>query len=229
MTAPHVDTAPGAHDNCAHGAALEAMRAGRTDLRRRLVWALVLTVVFLFAEVVGGILANSLALLADAGHMLTDAGALALALGVAWWNVRRAHEDQERHTRREAWAGALNAGVLLVVSVWISIEAVSRLRAPEAVGTSLMLTVAVIGLVVNIAAALILRPAVAGSLNARGAYLHVLGDLLGSVGTIVAAVIIRRTGHLAADPIASVLVCLLVLYAAWGLLRDSLRVLRRPI
>ncbi len=220
------DHTGGAHDNCAHSAAIDAMRAGRTDLRRRLVWTLVLTALFMLAEVVGGLLSNSLALLADAGHMLTDAGALALALFVAAWNVSRAHEPEAMHTRREAWAGAVNAGVLLVVSVWIVVEAILRLRSPEPVGTGLMMTVAVLGLLVNIAAVLILRPVVANSLNARGAYLHVLGDLFGSVGTIAAALIIQQTGYLPADPIASMLVCLLVLYAAWGLLRDSLRVLR---
>jgi len=145
---------------------------------------------------------------------------------VAVWNARRTHEGDAMLRRREAWAAGINAAVLLVVSSAIISEALGRFRAPEAVETGLMLVVAVLGLAVNIAAALILRPAAGQSLNARGAYLHVLGDLLGSVGTIAAALIIRATGYLAADPIASVLVCVLVMRAAVSLLTESVRVLR---
>jgi cobalt-zinc-cadmium efflux system protein len=219
--APHDD-----HADCAHRAALDAVRAGRPDVTRRLGWALVLTAGFMLAEVIGGVMANSLALLADAGHMLTDAGALALALTVAWWNTRRPNEAVSSHRRREAWAAAVNAVVLLAVCAGIALEAVQRLQTPEPVATGLMLGVAVVGLAVNLGAAAILRPAVAANLNARGAYLHVLGDLLGSVGTIVAALVIRQTGFLAADALASLAVCLLVLRAAVGLLRESTTVLR---
>jgi len=219
--APHDD-----HADCAHHAALEAVRAGRPDVTRRLAWALVLTAGFMLAEVVGGLMANSLALLADAGHMLTDAGALALALSVAWWNTRRPQDAVASHRRRDAWAAAVNAVVLLAVCAGIALEAVQRLQTPEPVATGLMLGVAVAGLAVNLGAAAILRPAVGANLNARGAYLHVLGDLLGSVGTIVAALVIRQTGFLAADALASLAVCLLVLKAAVGLLRESSVVLR---
>jgi len=181
----------------------------------------------MLAEVAGGLLANSLALLADAGHMLTDAGALALALSVAWWNTRRPRDAASVHRRREAWAASVNAVVLLVVCIGIALEAVQRLQSPEPVATGLMLAVAVLGLAVNLGAAAILRPVVRENLNARGAYLHVLGDLLGSVGTIAAALIIRQTGFLAADALASLAVCLLVLRAAVSLLRESAGVLRR--
>lgn len=216
---------PHTHGDCAHHAALDAVRAGRPDVSRRLAWALALTAGFMLAEVAGGLAANSLALLADAGHMLTDAGALALALAVAWWNTRRAQDTGAVHRRREAWAAAMNAVVLLVVCIGIAIEAVQRLQAPEPVATGMMLSIAVIGLAVNLAAAAILRPVVSDNLNARGAYLHVLGDLLGSVGTIAAALIIRQTGFLAADAIASLAVCLLVLKASLGLLREAVAVL----
>jgi len=214
------------HADCAHHAALEAVRAGRPDLMRRLTWALALTAGFMLAEVAGGLVANSLALLADAGHMLTDAGALALALAVAWWNTRRTKDAVALHRRREAWAAAVNAVVLLMVCVGIAIEAVQRLQVPEPVATGVMLAIAVIGLAVNLGAAAILRPVVRDNLNARGAYLHVLGDLLGSVGTIAAALIIRYTGILMADAIASLAVCLLVLRASIGLLREATGVLR---
>lgn len=214
-----------AHDHahsadCVHHAALDAVRAGRPDVRRRLGWAFALTALFMVAEVVGGLMANSLALLADAGHMLTDAGALALALGVAIWNARRG-EDQRRVQQREAWAALINGLVLLVVAATIVIEAIARIGAPEPVRTDLMLGVAIVGLVVNVGAALILRPVVRDNLNARGAYLHVLGDLLGSIGTIAAALLIARTGWLLADPVASLVVCALVTRAALGLVREA--------
>jgi cobalt-zinc-cadmium efflux system protein len=215
-----------AHAHCAPHAALDAVRAGHPDVRRRLAWALVLTAGFLGAEVAGGLFANSLALLADAGHMLTDAGALALALTVAFWNARRAHGADGAHRRREAWAAFLNGVVLLAVVAGIACEALRRFAEPEAVATGLMLGVAAVGLIVNVAAAAVLRPVVADNLNARGAYLHVLGDLLGSLGTIAAALVMRQTGWVAADPVASLLVCLLVLRAAVGLVRESVGTLR---
>lgn len=219
-----------AHDHahgadCVHHAAIDALRAGRPDVRVRLGWAFALTALFMLAEVIGGLVANSLALLADAGHMLTDAGALALALGVAIWNARD-RDDATRVRRREAWAALVNGAVLLVVAGTIVVEALTRLTSPEPVRTGLMLGVAVVGLVVNVAAALILRPVVRDNLNARGAYLHVLGDLLGSVGTIAAALLIARTGWLAADPLASLVVCALVARAAIGLLREARSQLR---
>jgi cobalt-zinc-cadmium efflux system protein len=214
------------HADCAHHAAVDAVRAGRLDVRPRLWWALALTAGYMLAEVVGGWLANSLALLADAGHTLTDAAALGLALVVASWNARRGHERDSQHRRREAWAALVNGLVLVAVCAAVGVEAVQRLQTPEPVGTGLMLGVAAGGVVVNIAAALVLRPVVRDNLNARGAYLHVLSDLLGSVGTIMAALIIRQTGWLAADPVASLLVIVLVLRAAVGLVREARHALR---
>lgn len=243
--ARHVATGQAHGEDCVHSAALNAVRAGNPEVRRRLAWALALTLLFMFAEVAGGLIANSLALLADAGHMLTDAGALALALGVAWWNgrvsgavnhsasARSAAENAAVHDalsateRRESWAALINAVVLLLVCAAIIAEAVGRLRVPEPVETGLMLVVATLGLFVNIAAALMLRPVVANNLNARGAYVHVLGDLLGSVGTIAAAIVIQQSGYLIADPIASLVVSALVLRAAVLLFRDAVNVIRR--
>ncbi|MFN8669649.1 MAG: cation diffusion facilitator family transporter [Gemmatimonadaceae bacterium] len=195
-------------------------------LQRRLRWALGLTFLFLVAEVVGGFLANSLALLADAGHMLTDVAALALSLFVAWFSRQpAAPEKTYGYLRWEILAALLNGATLLVVSGFIIVEAFGRLRAPEAVGTSLMLVVAVGGLLVNALCAWILQPLHQHSLNARGAYLHVLGDLLGSVGTVVAGLLIRVTGWQAADPIASIIVTLLVVRSSWRLVRESVDVL----
>src|SRR5688500_9905822 len=192
----------------------------------RLRWALVLTAVFFVAEVAGGVISNSLALLADAGHMLTDVGALALSLFVAWFSRQPSTPAKTYgYLRWEILAAFLNGATLLLVSAWICWEAVTRFREPEPVASGLMLTVAVAGLLVNVISAWMLRPAADTSLNLRGAYLHVLGDLLGSVGTVVAALIVRSTGWLLADPIASLLMSVLVLRGAWRLVRESVDVL----
>jgi cobalt-zinc-cadmium efflux system protein len=192
----------------------------------RLRWALVLTAVFFVAEVVGGVVSNSLALLADAGHMFTDVGALALSLFVAWFSRQRAAPEKTYgYLRFEILAALLNGAVLLLVSGIIVWEAFGRLQSPEPLQGGLMLFVALGGLLVNAASAAILHPVHSHSLNARGAYLHVLGDLLGSVGTVIAAIVIRWTGWLAADPIASIVVTLLVVRSAWRLVRESVEVL----
>ncbi len=192
----------------------------------RLRLALVLTALFLVAEVVGGFLSNSLALLADAGHMLTDVGALSLSLFVFWFSRQPASPGKTYgYLRWEILAAFLNGALLLVVSAAIVWQALLRLRAPTPIGGNLMLGVALGGLLVNAVSAWVLHPVHGHSLNTRGAYVHVLGDLLGSIGTVVAAMIIRTTGWLAADPIASLLVTLLVVRSAWTLVRESVDVL----
>ncbi len=192
----------------------------------RLRLALIFTAVFLVAEVVGGLITNSLALLADAGHMLTDVGALALSLFVAWFSRQPASPAKTYgYLRWEVLAALINGAALLAISVAILWEAASRLRAPEPVASGLMLVVALGGLAVNAASAWVLHPAHSHSLNARGAYLHVIGDLLGSLGTVIAAIVLRTTGWLLADPIASVVVTLLVVRSAWRLVRESVDVL----
>ena len=205
---------------------LPAEARAQPSVQRRLRWALALTVVFLVAEVAGGFWANSLALLADAGHMLTDVAALALSLFVAWFSRQpAAPEKTYGYLRWEILAAFLNGAALLLVSGVILVEAVERLRTPEPVATGLMLVVAVGGLFTNAVCAWILHPLHAQSLNARGAYLHVLGDLLGSVGTVAAGLLVRYSGWLPADPIASVLVTLLIVRSAWRLVRESVDVL----
>ena len=201
-------------------------RAAGRDATRRLGWALGLTIAFLVAELVGGYLSNSLALIADAGHMATDAGALGLSLFVSWYARQRANDRKTYgYLRLEILAAFVNGATLLMVSAWIAWEAVSRLRAPEATASGLMLAVAVAGLLANLVAAWLLHPGHGDSLNVRGAYLHVLGDLLASVGTVAAAVIIGLTGWMAADPIASLLTTLLIVRGAWSLVRESVDVL----
>ena len=193
---------------------------------RRLRLALAITASFLLAEVAGGVISNSLALLADAGHMLTDVAALALSLFIAWFS-RQPHEPRRTYgyLRWEILAAFLNGATLLLLSTWIAIEAVLRLREPEPVASGVMLGIAVVGIVVNVGAALILHPVSEASLNLRGAYLHVVGDLLGSVATVIAALLVRFTGWLVADPIASILMTLLIVRGAWRLVRESVDVL----
>ena len=196
------------------------------DHGRALKWALAITVAFFLAEVVGGYLANSLALLADAGHMLTDAGALALSLFVAWFSQKPSTPEKTfGYLRWEILAALINGSVLLVVSAGIVIEALGRLRTPEPVATGTMLVVALAGLAANAVCAWLLHAGHNHSLNVRGAYLHVMGDLLGSVGTVIAALVIRRTGWVAADPIVSIAVTLLIVRSAWRLVRESVDVL----
>ncbi len=193
---------------------------------RRLRWALAITAIFLAAEVAGGIVSNSLALVADAGHMLTDVAALALSLFVAWFS-RQPGTPQKTfgYLRWEILAAFLNGATLLLIAAWIAWEAVLRLRAPEPVLGPLMLAVALGGLLVNLIAARLLHPTTGSSLNMRGAYLHVLSDLLGSVGTVSAAVLVTFTGWSRADPIISLITVLLIVRGAWALVRESVDVL----
>lgn len=193
---------------------------------RRLRGALAVTAAFLVVEVIGGFLANSLALLADAGHMLTDVAALVLSLFVAWFSRQPASPQRTYgYLRWEVLAAFLNGATLLLISAWIVWEAILRLRTPEPLSSGLMLVVAVAGLVVNVIAARMLHAHGESSLNVRAAYLHVLGDLLGSVGTVGAALIVRTTGWLAADPVASIIMAALILRGAWRLVRESVDVL----
>ena len=188
--------------------------------------ALILTALLLVVEVVGGLLSNSIALLADAGHMLTDVAALGLALFVAWFSKQPGRPEKTYgYIRWEILAALINGSTLLLISGGILWEAITRLRVPEPIHGSLMLAVAAAGLVVNIVAARVLVSSSTGNLNARAAYLHILGDLLASVGTIVAAILIRFTGWLMADPIASILTTALIMVSAWRLVRESVDIL----
>lgn len=193
---------------------------------RRLAWALAITAIFFLAEVIGGYLSHSLALLADAAHMLTDVGALALSLFVAWFSRQPATPRRSYgYLRWEILAALINGSVLLVASAWILWEALQRLREPRDIEHGLMLAVAVGGLLVNMVSAWLLHGGAQRSLNLRGAYLHVLSDLLGSVGTIVAALAIRFGGWLSADAIASILMTVLIVRSAWRLVREAVDVL----
>lgn len=193
---------------------------------RALAWSLGLTLVILVAEGVGGWLSNSLALWADAGHVLTDAGALGLSLFVVWL-ARQAGSAAKTYgyLRWEILAALINGATLLLISAWIVYEAVMRFKHPEPVAGGLMLIAAALGFLINGIAVWLLHGVREGSLNVRGAYLHVLGDMLASGGTVVAAIVIRYTGWLNADPIASLVTTVLIVTGAWTLVRESVDVL----
>ncbi len=177
-------------------------------------------------EVVGGVVARSLALLADAGHMFTDVAALALSL-IAMRLALRPPSPRRTYgyVRLEILAALVNGATLLVIAGLIIREAYHRFLDPPAVNAPVMLAVATAGLVVNIIGAGLLHAHAGHSLNIRGAYLHVLGDLLGSVGAIVAGLVILFTGWMPADPIISVTIALLILLSAWRLVREATDVL----
>lgn len=193
---------------------------------RRLQGVLVLTMGYAVVQAVGGWLSGSLALIADAGHMVSDAAALALAL-IAYRVARRAADDTRTYGfhRVRVLAALANGAALLLLVAWILWEAVARLRAPGEVLGGWMLAVACAGLVVNLIGAWVLSRGSHGDANLRGAYLHVLGDLLGSVGAIAAAIGIMLTGQVWLDPVLSVLVAALVVRSAWALASDAVRVL----
>ncbi len=205
----------------AHGVDLE-----RKGSKRALKIVLVLTSAFLVAEVVGGLIAGSLALLADAGHMLSDSVSLGVALFAAWLAGRPGGPSRTFGYRRAEILAALFNGVTLVaISIWIFIEAGMRFSDPPEVEAGLMLAVAVGGLLVNLVAARILHGHAGESLNVSAALRHVVADILGSVGVIVAALIILGTGWEYADPVVSVAIGILILASSWTILRDSVRIL----
>jgi cobalt-zinc-cadmium efflux system protein len=193
---------------------------------RYLVVALALLAAFMAAEVIVAVLSGSLALLSDAGHMLSDVGAIAAAL----WAIRLAARPASGAwtfgwKRAEILSAAGNGITLLVVSGIITVEAVNRLIHPPVVEGGALIAVAAAGVAVNVTAAWVLARADRGSLNIQGAFRHVLTDLYGFIGTLIAGVVIVATGWTQADAIASLIVVALMLKAAWELLRDSGRVL----
>jgi cobalt-zinc-cadmium efflux system protein len=196
----------------------------------RLKWVLALTATFMIVEAVGGWVAGSLALLADAGHMLTDVGALSLSLLTAWI-AQRPPDDSKTYgyLRWEILAALVNGAALFGIAAWVVVEAVQRIQDPQPVRTGLFLAIASAGLVVNLVSLAVLHSSREGSLNVRGAYLHVLGDALGSVGAVAAAAIIALTGWTLADPIVSILLSLLILLGAARLLRESTDILLESV
>lgn len=194
--------------------------------RKRLVAVFGLTLAILVVEVVGGVASNSLALLADAGHMFTDVFGIGFALAAIWIAGRPATSERTfGFLRLEILAAVANAILLFGVAVFVLYEAWRRLSAPPEVTSGLMLAVAIVGLVANGISLYLLRDAQGHSLNMRGAYLEVMGDLAGSVAVVLAAIVITVTGWRQADALASAIIGVLILPRTWALLRDAVDVL----
>jgi cobalt-zinc-cadmium efflux system protein len=194
--------------------------------RTRLVWVFGLTLSILVVEVVGGLLSNSLALLADAGHVFTDVFGIGFALAAIWFAGRPATSARTfGFLRLEILAAVGNALLLFGVAAFVLFEGWRRLSEPAEVASGLMLAVATVGLVVNAISLYLLRDAQGHSLNMRGAYLEVMGDLAGSVAVVVAALVIAFTGWTAADAVASGVIGLLIIPRTWALLREALDIL----
>src|SRR6266545_1583718 len=211
------------HHGHSHG---HHSHGGSVRNRRRLFFTLVLVSLYMVAEFAGGLVSGSLALLADAGHMLSDAAALGLSLFAIWISQR---PPTPRRTwgyyRIEILAALTNGVALVVLSIFILREAVERFRAPSQVQAPLMMAIAAGGLLVNLVSLRILSGGWEENLNVRGAWLHVLTDALGSVQAILAGAFIWAFGWTWADSVASALISLLVIYSAWDLLRDTVGVL----
>ena len=208
-----------------HGHQQAAVSAGGAQ-RGRLLIVLAITAVVLAAEVAGGMITGSLALLADAGHMFTDVAGLGLAvLAVTFAAKSPTAQRTYGYYRLEILAAVVNGMLLFAIAAWILAEAWQRFTHPATVEGGLMLVFAAVGLVANVVSMLLLRRGARASLNVKGAYLEVLGDLLGSVAVIAAGLVIAVTGWLAADPLASVLVALMILPRTWTLLAEAVDVL----
>lgn len=191
---------------------------------------LAITATFMVVEFVAGVISGALALVADAGHMLTDVGALGLSLFTAM--LARRPADLKRtygYLRWEMLAALINGATLFGLSAWVVYEAVGRIREPHPINTGIFLVVAITGLIANMVSLLVLHRLQDHSLNVRGAYLHILGDALGSVAALTAAVIVSATGWTVADPIVSILLSLLILFSGWRLLRESTDVLLETV
>lgn len=214
----------GHHHSHSHG---HSHSHSHTSNKKALLGSFILIASFMFVEVIGGILTNSLALLSDAGHMLSDAASLGLSFFALKLGERKGSQvNTYGYKRFEIIAAAINGLTLLVVSIYIFYEAVQRFIAPPEIQSKGMLLISTIGLAVNILAAWILMKGdKEENLNVKSAFLHVLGDLLGSVGAILAALFILFFGWSIADPIASVIVGVLISISGWRVMKESFHVL----
>jgi len=216
----------GAHD---HGHE-HRRRVGSETGGRDLLIALSITVLMMIVEAVGGILSNSLALLSDAGHMLTDNLALLLSFFAVKFSTMPATERKTfGFYRLEILAALLNGIILVVISIYIMYEAYMRMVHPQPVQGGLMLIVAIIGLIANIIGAFFLFKHSHSSLNIRGAYLHILGDALSSVGVVIGGSIIIYSGWYLIDPILSILISLVIIYGSWTLVTESANILLEAV
>ena len=194
--------------------------------RGSLKLALVITSVFLAAEFAGALYTNSLALLADSGHMVTDVAALSLSLAASWFSTRRATPQKTfGFYRIEILAALMNGVFLILMALYIFYEAWDRMRNPAEVKAGWMLVVAIFGLLANLLSAYLLSRNHKDNLNVRGAFFHVIGDAIGSVGAVIAGLAILIWGYQMADPLISAIVGILILFSSWILIRDAVDIL----
>ncbi|MFC1493996.1 cation diffusion facilitator family transporter [Thermodesulfobacteriota bacterium] len=192
----------------------------------RLWWAFVINLIFLVVEVIGGILTNSLALLADAGHMLTDVGALALAIFVAHMARKPATPERTYGLLRAEVLGAfINGAALVIIVGFIMWEAWKRLGRDQEIDGPVMIIIALLGLLANVASAFILAKGREENVNLKGAFLHMIADALGSVGAVIAGLVIWTTGWVPIDTIASVVIGILILWSTYGFLKQTINIL----
>ena len=202
----------------------------RHNESQRLKWALIISGLYFFAELIAGFMTNSLALLSDAGHMLSDIGALSLSLFAFRMAQRPATlQSTYGYHRIEILAALFNGLMLWLIVGIIFAAAYGRFFHPPVVDSQGMMIVAVVGLLVNLAAAAILHGGHRHNLNLRGAFLHVISDAVGSVGAIIAGLVMMTTGWYLADPLISFFIGVLILFSSWSLVRDSLSVLMQTV
>ena len=217
------------HHDGGHGHRDDPHRQVHNDGHRLLWWVLLLTLGFAMVETLGGLWAHSLALLGDAGHMFSDTFALGVAAAASWFGRR---PPSARHSyglaRAEVVAALLNGLLMLAVVIAIVVEAIHRLHGPQPVAGAPVMVIAGAGLLFNVAAAIILSRG-ERTINMRGALVHVMGDLLGSVGALLSGAVIYFTGWMPIDPLLSLLICVLILYSTLRLLREALHVLMEGV
>lgn len=209
------------HDHHHHDHSREGNKKG-------LLIALIITTAIMFLEFFGGLITNSLALLSDSGHMLSDASSLALSLVAMWFATRPASSRKTYgYYRFEILAALFNGVTLFVIAGFIVYEAMERFIEPPTVSSGMMIFIAAIGLLANLLSAFVLmkKGDVKGNVNLRSAYLHVVGDALGSIGAIIAGLVMYMFGWYIADPIISVVVALIILRSAWGVISHSIHIL----
>ena len=217
------------HDH-SHSDHSENPQGSRAEAHRSISKAMMVTAVFMIVEIVGGLYSNSLALITDAGHMLTDLGAMALSLFAIWISDRPATRSMSFGWHRAEILGALASGLIIWLLAGLLVyEAVHRLSSPPPVQGPVMLAVAVIGLVANLAAMKLLHGSHAKNINAQAVYLHILTDLLGSVGVIIAGAIVTFTGWQPIDPIVTIVFAVLMLASSWKLVAEATSVLMESV
>jgi len=225
MSFTHTHTDHSGHDPLEHDHG-QGLRQTSPSGKKDLLIALSITLLMMVVEIIGGLLSNSLALLSDAGHMLTDNLALVLSFfAMTFASMPATDRKTFGFYRLEILAAFVNGLVLVLISIYILYQAYFRIIHPQPVQGGLMLVVAVIGLVANIIGALFLFKHSHTSLNIRGAYLHILGDALSSVGVVIGGIIILKTGWYLIDPILSILISLVIIYGSWSLVRESVNIL----